>query len=384
MSEPVRKEDLGGGTENLIALPQLVAARAESVLAATVRMHPVVRELLYQRRVRPLLDRLSMAEREALESEFACAFGIGWNCMSQALGILSGLDTSIKIGGRQPNMIYTPRYNYGGWVRVWRSKAAALPATPALVGRLVREELVLASISDAMEERVRGRWGITPNIALDEETVKRALLRSDLFDAPWMVSVWRPEHNWVVVGAASRYLDGSLAADDPALYDLMSRPYADQTFPLKVDEASGRHGVDMGRPWLVPAQNAGPDVGLDRVIPWIEHGLRRGYRVDFVWEPAARPLDVWEDGLPGVAEAPLMGFLVHTPTGSLMPAIRYEDGEARLEGICEEDYDLFREMTGVEPNRRLTNRDLETLNRVGLAIYGRIPSFTMKVEHQER
>jgi hypothetical protein len=384
MAEAIRNGHDDGEPVDLLALPTLVAARAEGVLAATVRMHPAMRELLYLKRVRPLLDRLSMAEREALDAEYACAYGIGWNIASQTLGVLSGWDTSIRIGGRQPNMIYTPRSNYGGWVRIWRSKAAALPTSTALVDRMVHGELALASLGEVMEERVRGRWGITPNIPLDEESVRRQVLQSDLFRAPWMVAVWRPEHNWVVAGAASRYLSGELASDDPALFDLLGRVYADQTFPPRVDEGAGTPSIDLGRQWLVPAAGAGPEVGLDRAIQWVEHGLRRGYRVDFVWEPAERPLDVWEDGLPGVAEAPLMGFLIHTPTMSFLPAIRYEEGEARLEGICEADYDLFRTMTGVEPDKRLTNRDLETLNRVGVAVYGRIPSFAMKVEHQDR
>lgn len=378
------KDEKGLNPDRILALPQLVAAEAEAVLASTVRMHPALREALYLLRVRPLLDKLSMAERQALDTEYAASYGIGWNIMSQLLGVLSGHDTSVRIGGRQPNMVYTPRYNYGGWVRIWRSKAAMLPTSPAYIERMVREELGGASRGEAWEERVRGRWGITPNVPLTGEAIRKAILGSDLYSAPWMVAVWRPSHGWVVAGSAMRYLDGATTPDDPAIFDLLSRSYADQTFPPKVDEDLGVSALEMGQPWLVPARNAGPTVGLDNVFPWVELGLRRGWRVDFVWEPAERPLDSWEDGLPGVAETPLQGYLIHTPAASFLVAIRYENGEAKLEGVNEEDYELFESFTGVHPDRRLTNGDLEVLATKGTPIFGRIPSFVMKVERKNQ
>lgn len=372
-----------GALVKLLSDVQAVAAEAEEVAATTLRFHPAIREVLFQRRVRPLLDRLSMVEREAIVAEWAAATGIGWNILSQTLGVLSGHDASVKIGGRQPNMIYTPRFNRGGWIRVFRSRAAALPLHPSLVRRLVRNEMN-ECVSDDGEARVRGRWGIPTTKDLSPELVESYIRNSELFDAPWMAAIWKPDHEWVVAGVGTRRLSyGSqpaMEADDPALYDLYSRPYADQTFPTRVDEESGSWAVETGQPWARTSANVGPEVGLWNVVNWIELGLRKGYRVDFIWEPVDKPLDAWEDGLAEVAETPLQGFLVHCPNASFLAAIRYENGEAKLEGVNPEDFPLFRTMTGVDPEKQLSNQDVERLAILGRPIYGRIPSFSMRVE----
>jgi|GEM_PF-4908717 len=353
----------------------LVVNEAESVAVSTLRYPNVVREAAYLARVMPLFANLSPEEIGVLHRECGYAHGIGWMVLTQALGLMNGQDRSRKMGQSSPTPLYTPKVNYGGWVRLFRSQAAALPAE--MLDAVVRREWSRIAPEDGSEDRCRGTWGISPFAALTKEVLKQAIQESDLFTAPWMAAIWRPRHGWVVAGAATRYLSGDIDVTHPDAMDLFSRQYADQTKPETFDVELGCFTTPGAGGTPLNNGDPGPSLGIRETIPWVEMALRLGYRLDLVMAPVEEPLDTWEDALVNYSETPLMGVLIQVATASYLPSFQAnpENREVRLEGLDPRDFGVFHAATGVDPARPLTPQDVESLVLLGIPVFGRIPGF---------
>lgn len=359
-------------------ITDLLVHEVEDVVITTLRYPNVVREGLYLTRVQPLFGKMTTDEILALPHECGYAHGIGWAVLSQALGIMSGQDRSRKMGMASPTPLYTPKHNYGGWVRIFRSKAAALPLS-SLDFVTDSEWRRLLPGDPASEARARGVWGINPIEGLTWEVLRDAIAASDLFTAPWMAAIWRPDHGWAVQGVATRYLAGDYGFQHrhEDVVELFSRPYADQVRPSAYDASVGAYTfLDAeGRSRFL--SRPGPDLGIREVVKAIEMGLRLGYRIDLLAAPVKAPLETWEDVLVSYSETPLMGVLLQLPTLSLLPSFQAVAAtkEIRIEGIDPRDYEAFHAATGVDPRHPLTPEQIEDLAILGIPVFGRFPSF---------
>lgn len=340
---------------------EIVAAKAISLAQAGANLPSEFRELRWLLELAPLNLRLFPAEYRGLHMECGFAQSIGWNILSQVLGIVTGHDPDTPVPDRQPHAFYTPRYNYGGWVRIFRSTKAALPQREDVIAPLVDSYLKRAASGSAMEEAVRGLLGIPANRDLTETGVREALLSSDLFTAPWMVATWTSPQGWVVLGNASRFLEGLVRPDQECGIDLLTREHADQS--MGFDETG------------LPILFSGPSLGLEVVIQAVELALRMGYRLDLIHKPIETELDAWEDGIRGFGETPLMGYVIPGPVGHFTVAFQFDGAYTRLEGIGESDYELFRGVTGINPAEPLRNADYEVLAMRGTPIFGRFATF---------
>lgn len=360
------------------SLTAMIVEEVKSVVASTIRYPNVVRETLYQARVQPLFGKLTTSEIMNLHHECGFAHGIGWAVLSQALGIMSGQDESRKMGKISPTPLYTPKHNYGGWVRIFRLKAAALPLT-MLDFVTDREWSRIVPEDPESEAEARGTWGISPYVPLTREVLKEALEASDLFTAPWMVAIWRPEHGWVVKGAASRYRENPrvFGLEHPETVELFSRPFADQVRPSTFDSTIGAYTFTDDKGAVRNVTNPGPDLGIREVIPAIEMALRLGYRLDLVSAPNPTPMDTWRDAVEAFSETPLMGVLLQMPSLALLPSFQMVAAtkEFRIEGIDPRDYPVFHEGTKINPERPIQPQDIESLVMLGVPVFGRIPSF---------
>jgi hypothetical protein len=358
---------------------ELVAAESTAVAVATARFPNAFREAYYQTRVQPILNRLTTDEMDQLHRGCGFSHGIGWAVLSQTLGILSGQDKSREMGSRSATPLYTPKVNYGGWVRIFRSKAAALPkaAIPSMV------EEALASLQlEGGEERLRGLYGIPARQPLSRDRVRAALEASDLFEAPWMAAIWRPEHGWAIHGVATRFLDGKIGTNSPDVSDLFRRAFADQVPPPDYDEermgftAPGSNGsrLTLYRP--------GPALGVEPIIHVVEMALSNGYRLDLVHRAIEQPIDSWEGGIAGLGKTPLMGVQILLPTGSVLVAFQVVGTGVRIEGLDKREVDVFQAATGVDPTKQLGLPEVEALVVQGIPVWGRIPSFHALAEQK--
>lgn len=361
-----------------IRLTDMIIQEVEAVVTSTLRFPNVVRETMYLARIQPLFGKLTTDEMLGLATECGYAHGIGWSVLSQALGIMSGHDRSRKMGVASPTPLYTPKHNYGGWVRIFRSKAAALPLS--MVDFVTDREWnrILSGDSES-EARARGTWGVNPFIGMTREALREAIAASDLFSAPWMAAIWRPEHGWAIKGVATRYLSGDYGFDQrhSDVAELFSRPFADQVKPSSYDPTVGAYTYLDTNGASRFLSSPGPDLGIREVIEAIEMGLRLGYRIDLVSAPTKEPLETWEDVLVSYSETPLMGVLLQMPTLSLLPSFQavVSTKEIRVEGVDPRDYEIFREATGIDPERPLTPESIENLAIQGIPVFGRVPSF---------
>jgi hypothetical protein len=340
---------------------QVLAAKAMLIAQATARFPTELRETRWVTEVAPLFLKLLPSEIRGIHMECGFAQPVGWNILSHTLGLISGFDEETPVPARMPHALYTPRYNYGGWVRIWRLSEAALPDREAVLGPLVSTYARMAVAGGAMEEIVRGVLGIPPVADLSVIAIRQALLKTDLFAAPWMVSVWTGPNGWVTQGVASRLLNGEAAPEQDCVADLVTRRYADQT-----------PGFDEGGSLIF---QSGPDMGVEAVIKGIEMALRLGYRLDLIWEPIHAAIDSWEDGVMGFGETPLMGFVIPGPVGHFTVGLQYDGVSTRIEGLAESDYVLFRGITGIDPALPLTPGNFEVLAQKGTPIFGRFASF---------
>jgi hypothetical protein len=339
---------------------QVVAAMANHVALSTASYPNAIREATWMRMVQPQLSYLSNAELQGLHRYCGFSHGIGWHILSKMLGIVAGHD-GFDIAPSKPTPLYQPRYNYGGWVRIFRSESARLPLEDSVIDSVV--DMKLASIGSREDEEViRGLFDISPIEKLDRASMREAIVRSDLFRAPWMVAVWQPDSQWVVQGVASRYLDGLEGSLTTPTRDLFTRAYADQTPLVKPD------GYVFG---------TGPDMGLEAVIIGAELALRKGYRLDLVYEPIRKPLDSWGDGVMKLAETPLMGVCLNTVLASFLVAFQVVEDRIYLEGLDERDYETFQAATGINPTKPLKPGDIERVASMGLPVFGRVPSFSV-------
>ena len=347
--------------DNAFRAIEIVAAKSIGVALATARFPTELRETRWCIEVAPLFLRLLPEELRTLHMDCGFAPPVGWNILSSALGLLSGFDEATPVPARLPRALYTPRYNYGGWVRIYRNKAAALRTQEDVIGPLVVHYLGMGLAGGFSEERARGILGIPVTRPMTASVVREALLATDLFSAPWLVSVWTGPNGWVVQGVGSRFLDGQVSPEDECGLDLATRPYAEQ---LPGYDANG-----------APIFCSGPDLGLEAVVEAIEMALRLGYRLELIWEPLNTPLDAWEDGVGGFGETPLQGFVIPGPIGHYTVAIQCDGELLRLEGIGESDYELFKGITGINPAEPLRNEHFEILAQKGTPIFGRFATF---------
>jgi hypothetical protein len=357
--------DLAPLLDNAFRPTEILAAKAVSLALSTARFPPELRECRWVTDIPSEFLKLLPEEIEGFHLDCGFLSPVGWNILSSFMGMAMGFDEMTPVPARLPHALYTPRYNYGGWTRIFRLKAAALPPREDVIGPLVGSFLGLASAGGYSEERVRGVLGIPPTREITQACVREALLASDLFEAPWMVCTWTGPDGWVVEGVASRYKNRELSPDQECAFDLMNRPYADQT-----------HGFnDDGFPILF----SGPEMGFEMVIQAIERALRLGYRLDLVWEPIEKPVDAWEDGVKGPGVTPLMGVVIPGPAGYYTIAFQHDGVHARIEGVAESDYQLFEGITGVHPGQPLRTQDFEKLVLHGTPIFGRFKSYAPAV-----
>ncbi len=347
----------------------LIAQEVRHVLAATASYPNAVREAYYIHRVLPHFPgKMLPGHLRSISQVCGYASGLGWMIASKVLGVAAGRDYSFFTDKPLPPRSvayphYEPRFNYGGWVRLFRSKAAAMPENSRFFDEYAAYLLsgITYDKDGESEMEAKGIYGIEPYAPITLQTIKEGLKSLGYCEAPWLVAIWHPGSGWVVQGNASRFLDGE-GKLDARTADLLNRPYADQI-----------PGMDADMEWI---PGTGPIMGLRAVMEGTELALRKGYRLDMVVKPVDR-LDSWEDGVPGFAETPLMGVLIHGPVGSFLPAFQStQQGAIRLSGLADDTLPHFREITGIDPTKDLSGKDVDMLSLMGIPVFGRVTTLT--------
>lgn len=352
---------------------EVLGAAALHVARATARHPSCVRGMMYYARVGQHLGALN--EEELRRAHHYCGYlrDAGWNTLDKALTLISGEDPTLEdLDTTAPITLYAPAANTSGWVRIFRLKSARLSETTEIVDSLVSQWLNIARLNEDQAAEVKGIFGLPIVSSVEPDSLREAILASDLFSAPWMVAMWRPDTKWVVWGVASRFLQGEAELMDLAVQDFLARPRADQSF--SIDE----FGL------VLPG--CGPSVGIGQVISAVDYAFQTGSHLELLLEPLDGPIETWSDGVPDFTEMPLMGVVVQTLATSWL--VRYVlDVECfwRIAGLDEGDHEPFKLATGVNPKERLGSTDFEALAKRGIRIESWIPTASELVrKHQER
>lgn len=342
---------------------EVMSAAVRHVARATARQGAYTRGMLYHTKVGQHLGVLRAPELERAHGFCGFLHGAGWHILDKTLAYIAGDDPELEgVDTAGTITLYSPRLNAGGWVRIFRLKSARLPETPKVVDSLVSQWLNIARLNSDSSAEVKGLFGLSPMSTLEPGPLREAILASDLFSAPWVVAMWRPDTKWVVWGVASRYLQKEADRMDFAVQDLFTRPRADQSFV--VDE----FGL------ILPG--CGPSVGIEQVIAAVDYAFQTGARLDIIPEPLDGPVESWSDNVPTFTEDPLMGVLIQIPGAYWLVSFVLDDEfHWRIFGLAKKDHEAFFLATGVNPAERLQPSDFETLASRGRVIESRVESF---------